>query len=106
MANLRFEAVSEAFKKNVGIFELTGDVKYLEALREEMLANDYLAKGETGADLLSCYKKAKDILKYRNIDNAEGSDGLDGVRHNLRLLRQENLKPCSLLHRDLRMIRC
>lgn len=88
---------SEAFKKNVEIFELTGDVKYLEALREEMLANDYLAKGETGADLLSCYKKAKDILKYRNIDNAEGSDGLDGVRHNLRLLRQENLKDTRLI---------
>ncbi len=88
---------SEAFKKNVDIFELTGDVKYLEALREEMLANDYLAKGESNADLLACYKKAKDIIRYRNLENAEGSDGLDGVRHNLRLLRQENLKDTRLI---------
>lgn len=62
-----------------------------------MLANDYLAKGESNADLLACYKKAKDIIRYRNLENAEGSDGLDGVRHNLRLLRQENLKDTRLI---------
>ena len=88
-----------AFKKNVDFFELTGDAKYLEEIRNVMLANDYLAKGETDADLLACYKKAKDIIKYRNWENEEGSDGLDGVRHNLRLLRQENL-------RDTRLILC
>ena len=90
---------TEAFKKLVDIYELTGEVKYLEEIRNQMLANDYLASGETDADLLSCYKKAKDIIRYRNFENAEGSDGLDGVRHNLRLLRQENL-------RDTRLILC
>ena len=90
---------TEAFKKLVDIYELTGDVKYLEDIRSHMLANDYLAKGETDADLLACYKKAKDIIRYRNFENDEGADGLDGVRHNLRLLRQENL-------RDTRLILC
>lgn len=90
---------TEAFKKLVDIYELTGEVKYLEEIRNHMLANDYLAKSETDADLLGCYKKAKDLIRYRNFENAEGADGLDGVRHNLRLLRQENL-------RDTRLILC
>lgn len=90
---------TEAFKKLVDIYELTGDTKYLEDIRSQMLSNDYLAKGETNADLLGCYRKAKDIIRYRNFENPEGSDGLDGVRHNLRLLRQENL-------RDTRLILC
>ena len=64
-----------------------------------MLANDYLHKGETGRDLLDVYKIAKDIIRFRNIENTEGSDGLDGVRHNLNLLRQSNL-------RDTRLIIC
>lgn len=90
---------SAAFKMNIDMFELTGDKKYLEAIRAEMLANDYLAKGETDADLLDCFKKAKDLVAYRNFENEYGSDGLDGVRHNLKMLRQENL-------RDTRLILC
>ncbi len=88
-----------AFKQLVEFFELTGEAKYLEELRAQMLANDYLAKSETAADLLSCYQKAKDIIKYRNWDNDSGSDGLDSARHNLRMLRQDNL-------RDTRLILC
>jgi hypothetical protein len=64
-----------------------------------MLANDYLAKDDTNHDLLDVLRMAKDILNYRNVDNAYGSDGLDGVRHNLKLLRQTNL-------RDTRLIIC
>lgn len=90
---------TDAFKTLVDIYELTGEPKYLESIRNEMLANDYLAKGETSANLMDCYRKAKDIIAYRNYRNAEGSDGLDGVRHNLRMLRQTNL-------RDARLILC
>lgn len=88
-----------AFKQLVDFYELTGDEKYLESLRNEMLANDYLAKGEADAPLTACYRKAKDIIRYRNYENPEGSDGLDSARHNLRLLRQDNL-------RDTRLILC
>ena len=42
---------------------------------------------------------AKDVIRFRNIESEEGSDGLDGVRHNLKLLRQSNL-------RDTRLIIC
>jgi len=42
---------------------------------------------------------AKNIVKYRDIENEEGFDGLDSVRHNLRLLRQTHLS-------DIRLIIC
>lgn len=90
---------SEAFKKFVDFFEMTGEEQYLQDLRAFMLKNDYLCAGEENTPLLSCYKKAKDTLKYRHFEDAEGADGLDGVRHNLKLLRQSNL-------RDTRLILC
>ncbi len=88
-----------AMKRLVELYELTGERKYLETLRADLLAADYLSKGETERDLLDVYRIAKDVIRYRNIDNAEGSDGLDAVRHNLRLLRNNNL-------RDTRLIFC
>ena len=88
-----------AMKRLVELYELTGERKYLETLRADLLAADYLSKGETERDLLDVYRIAKDVIRYRNIDNAEGSDGLDAVRHNLRLLRNNNL-------RDTRLIIC
>lgn len=81
------------------LYAVTEDRKYLEDIRSFMVANDYLNKNETGRDLLDVYKMAKDIIEYRNYNNPEGSDGLDGVRHNLRLLRNNNL-------RDTRLIIC
>lgn len=90
---------TEYFKRNLDLYALTEDRKYLEDIRAFMLANDYLNKNEIERDLLDVYKLAKDIIKYRNYDSSEGSDGLDGVRHNLRLLRHNNL-------RDTRLIIC
>jgi len=40
---------------------------------------------------------AKDIVKYRRFNEPEGADGLDNVRHNLRLLRQNNLPDTRLI---------
>jgi hypothetical protein len=37
------------------------------------------------------------MLKYRRFDEREGRDGLDGVRHNLRLLRNVNLPETRLI---------
>jgi hypothetical protein len=71
----------------------------VEQLRNVLLENDYLAKGDTNHDLFNVLKMGRDIVNYRNFDNCYGSDGLDAVRHNLRLLRQNNL-------RDTRLIIC
>lgn len=77
----------------------TEDPRYLERIRGLMLENDYLSSRESDRSLLDVLRMAKDIVRYRNADNRFGSDGLDGVRHNLRLLRNTNL-------RDTRLIIC
>jgi len=88
---------SAALKNFLDIYELTGETKHLEAMRTFMLSNDYLASNEADRSLLDVLKIAKDTVNYRNIDNAYGADGLDGVRHNLQLLRNTNLKDTRLI---------
>jgi hypothetical protein len=90
---------TNAIKQFIDVYNLTGDPRQLSELRNFMLANDYLAKGDTEHDLFDILKLGKDILSYRNAENPYGVDGLDGVRHNLRLLRETNL-------RDTRLIIC
>lgn len=84
-------------KQLLDFFELTNDTKYLVEIRDLMLANDYLNKNEQDTDLFKVLKLSRDIVRYRNIDNEVGSDGLDGVRHNLRLLRHTNLSDTRLI---------
>lgn len=86
-------------KQLLDIYNLTGELRYLEELRTFFLANDYLHKNETERSLFDVLKIAKDLIAYRNIENDTGADGLDGIRHNLRLLRNTNL-------RDTRLIIC
>jgi hypothetical protein len=90
---------SLAIKQFLDIYDLTGEAKYLADLRNYMLANDYLAKNDADHDLFDVLKTGRDIIKYRNVETPYGADGLDSVRHNLRLLRQCNL-------RDTRLIIC
>jgi transaldolase len=84
-------------KQLLDFFELTNDTKYLVEIRDLMLANDYLHKNEQDTDLFKILKLSRDLVRYRNIDNEVGSDGLDGVRHNLRLLRHTNLSDTRLI---------
>lgn len=88
---------SEEIKKYLNLYEVSRDGKYLEALRTYMVEKDYLAAGETDFNFLAVKEKAEFLLQYRNIDNEEGSDGLDGIRHNLRLLRQTNMEDTRLI---------
>ena len=88
---------SEEMKKYLALYQASKDEKYLEGLRQFMIEKDYLASGDTDYSLLSVRKKAEFILSYRNMDNAEGDDGLDGIRHNLRLLRQTNMEDTRLI---------
>lgn len=90
---------SDTFKRLTTAYDATKDERYLVELRQYMLENDYLSAGEEDTSLGWCYKKAADVIKYRRFNNEFGCDGLDSVRHNLRLLRQSNL-------RDTRLILC
>lgn len=87
---------SMEMQKYLTLYHATGDKVYLESLRSYMADKDYYAAGEN-VDLFSVMADAETILKQRNLDNEEGSDGLSGVRHNLRLLRQTNLCDTRLI---------
>ena len=87
---------SQDMKQFLELYNVTGDKKYLQDLKTYMFNKDYYAAGEE-IDLLDAKKKAEIILDQRNIYNGEGDDGLDGIRHNLRLLRQTNMDDTRLI---------
>ena len=88
---------STALKMHLAAFEADEDVKHIEKLRDFMMSVDLLAPGDEKMDLLKVLKLAKDTLNYRRVDDEEGSDGLDGVRHNLRVMRQCNMPDTRLI---------
>ncbi len=90
---------SQQLAKLVKNYDLTSDERYLEDMRLYMLANDYLSSKETDRNYKDVLKLARDVVKYRSINEPEGSDGLDEARHCLRLLRNSNM-------RDTRLIIC
>lgn len=78
-------------------YDANGDEAKLVELREFMWNNDFLAGGETDLDLKEVVEMARWLVKYRKIDEPEGADGLDGMRHNLRVLRNSNLPDTRLI---------
>lgn len=88
---------SEEMKSFLDLYAVSKETKYLEALRTFMIEKDYLSLNDTDFNLFKVKEKAEFMLKYRNFNNDEGSDGLDGVRHNLRLLRQTNMDDTRLI---------
>ncbi|WP_434310546.1 transaldolase family protein [Hominifimenecus sp. rT4P-3] len=88
---------SQVLKKYVDIYQRSGDVSALEELKEYMMKNDYLTKADMGKDLSSIYKIASNLVAYRHIGDEEGSDGLDGMRHNLRVMKNCNMKDTRLI---------
>jgi len=87
----------ETIRKLLDFYKMTRDKKYLEDLRAFMLSVDFLNKNETGKDLIDIMNLAEDTIKYRKLECEEGSDGLDGLRHNLRLLKNNNLPDTRLI---------
>jgi hypothetical protein len=77
-------------------FAKSNDDKVLEDLKKFLIEKDYMP-ATNNLSLRDVKNTAERILKYRNWDNSEGSDQLDGVRHNLRLLRNANLHDTRLI---------
>lgn len=90
---------SEAIEQFLTVYEEFDDKKSLEGLRDYFVENDYLTKADSDMDLTEVYSFGRDIIKYRRFKDEEGCDGLDQMRHNLRLL-----KNCTIP--DTRLIVC
>jgi len=88
---------SKLMKRSLDLFAFTGEAKFLEDLRTMFVDKDYLPPQDKNLDLLKVKQFAEQILRYRKFDTDEGADGLDAVRHNLRLLRSANLPETRLI---------
>ena len=59
--------------------------------------NDYLCPDEAEKELIDVLNMGEDILNARRFRDKEGNDGLDGIRHNLRVMRGCNLEDTRLI---------
>ncbi len=73
------------------------DEAALGELRDYLVGIDALSGSETGARVEVAAGIARRLVGYRRLDEPEGRDGLDCVRHNLRVLRQANLPDTRLI---------
>lgn len=78
-------------------YDATGDEANLVKMRDFMWANDYLSNDEKDIDPKEVVSMARWMVKYRKINEPEGADGLDSMRHNLRVLRNSNLPDTRLI---------
>jgi hypothetical protein len=88
---------SKAIKKYLDLFNASNDYKFIEDLKTFFIEKDFIPPTNSNLSVSEVRKMGERILKYRNWDNNEGSDELDSVRHNLRLLRNSNLEDTRLI---------
>ncbi len=86
---------SAAMAQLVERYRATQDEQYLVKLRAWMVEKDFLPPEEKDLPASSLLAMADRILRYRQY--REGCDGLDAVRHNLRILRTTNLPDTRLI---------
>ena len=87
---------SIAMQDYLGKYAVSNDSAILESMKKFFIEKDFIAP-DSNMSLSDVKKTAERILKYRNWDNWEGCDQLDGVRHNLRLLKTANLPDTRLI---------
>jgi hypothetical protein len=88
---------STKIRQYIGEYEAAGNASQLETLRAYLIDNDYYPPSKSNASLDDVLRFGRDILKYRHFEDSQGSDGLDGMRHNLRVLRNCNLPDTRLI---------
>lgn len=90
---------SARIKGLLAAYNAGGDVAFLENLRSYMVENDYLSSQDANIDLFQVKSQAEWLSNYRgfNQDKPDGFEGMDNIRHNLRVLRQCNLPDTRLI---------
>ncbi len=88
---------SQNIQRFIDQFEASKDETVLENLRDYFIANDYYIEADRDLPLSEVLAFGKHILRYRHFRDEQGSDGLDGMRHNLRVLRNSNLTDTRLI---------
>jgi hypothetical protein len=88
---------STKIKELTDAYDATGCDGHLETLRAYFVNDDYYPPSKAGEDLRSVLRFGRDIIRYRHFEDEEGRDGLDGMRHNLRVLKNCNLPDTRLI---------
>ncbi len=89
---------SASIKQYLDLYRVSDDRQFLTELRKFFIEKDYLPASAAGMDLFDVKKMGERIVKYRQVEEGfEGDDGLDSVRHNLRVLRNCNLPDTRLI---------
>jgi hypothetical protein len=88
---------STKIKELLDAYAASRDETHLEDLRAYLVGNDYYPPSKAAADLRDVMNFGYDIIRYRHFEDGEGRDGLDGMRHNLRVLRNCNLPDTRLI---------
>lgn len=88
---------SQVIKEYLDKYKATQEKRELVLLRDYLIKNDYLSSTDTDAGLDEVLDMSSRIIRYRNFENSEGSDGLDMVRSSLRMLRHANLPDTRLI---------
>lgn len=78
-------------------FDSTRDLQFLKALRGYFVDVDFIPKSEAEMDLAEVEKLARETMTYRDFNNCRGFDGMDGVRHNLRMMKDCNMDDTRLI---------
>lgn len=81
----------------IKMYEVTKSEEVISLLRSYLAENDYLKEEDAVLSSQEIYNMAKHLIDYRLYSETEGADGLDGMRHNLRMLRNCNLKDSRLI---------
>jgi len=89
--NDQTKGISDLLRK----LDVSGDPMYRDQLHEFMMKKDMLASDDK--DPIKAENKAREILAYRAPETHDGHDGLDSVRHSLRVLKQSNLPDTRLI---------
>ena len=74
-----------------------GDGTALEALRDYFISTDYYKPSDADKDLKEVAELGSWLLRYRHFEDEQGADGLDGMRHNLRVLKNCNMPDTRLI---------
>ena len=93
--------VTQYINGMLAAYQKTYDDRFLTGLRDFMIQWDILSSEDKDVDLRLVEKIARETIEYRKINDGEGFDGMDGVRHNLRMLRNANIEDT-----DTRLIIC
>lgn len=88
---------TQKLKELVDAFFESEDESMINKLIEFMIEKDYLLPKDVNISADDVLNKAMEIIEYREINTPEGFDGLDSVRHNLRLLRNCNMEDTRLI---------